>query len=195
MRASSSFAIVFAAASLIACKSDVSGGGAGSGGVGNPQSAEEAPTLPGPTRALEALRRRFVVVDDEGVAFATIPRGEAKRLERRDDGIVPVFEGRTTLAALADLTLPTSADRAFRLALGEMAIDVRLEGATAATAQIAADGVLYPNAVLGGTLLHVPLRAGTEESLVLSQKPTASELRYDVALHGVSGLRLTNGVL
>ena len=154
------------------------------------------PDLAPAARALDLLRRRFVLVDDDGLRFATIPIGEAKGFTETASGIVPSFDARTIASIVpAHVTLPAFADAAFRLAVGDVAIDVRLDGASPAKAQLAGDALLYEGAILGGTLVHVPRRVGTEEFVAVPEKPADSTLRYDVTLHGVAGLRLTYGVL
>ncbi len=153
----------------------------------------------GASSALERvshLRRRFVTVDEEGLRFSVIPRGEATKLETAEQRILPSFGPRPmTAPRAADVSLPIHADQAFHVGVGDVAIDVRMIGATSASAELAGDAVLYEGAVLGGTLVHVPLRVGTEEFVVVPQKPAQSQLRYDVALASVAGLRLVSGVL
>src|SRR4051812_35288168 len=88
----------------------------------------------------------------------------------------------------AKLSLPATADGAFTLANGEMAIRVTLRDVRPTRAEGARGHVVYRNALPGGGhLVQRPTAVGTEDYLLLTER---TPVVYDVALErGVAGLR------
>ena len=100
---------------------------------------------------------------------------------------------------LARVTLPGTATAALHLedAATNVAVDVSLKGASAVAAQAADGDLVYPNAVAsGGTVLHRPIPAGTEDFVAFDAKPSTTQVAYDLKLGaGAAGLRLVGGAL
>jgi RHS repeat-associated protein len=101
--------------------------------------------------------------------------------------------------APARTTLPGTATAALHLedAATNVAVDVSLMGASAAAAQQADGDLVYPGVLpSGGTIVHRPLPAGTEDFFAFDAKPSTTQMAYSLKLGaGAAGLRLVGGTL
>jgi RHS repeat-associated protein len=102
-------------------------------------------------------------------------------------------------SAPARMTLPGTAAMAMHLedAGGNTAVDVSLRSASAAAAQQADGDLVYAGALAsGGTVVHRPMPAGTEDFVAFDTKPSTTQLTYNLKLGaGAAGLRLIGGTL
>lgn len=162
---------------LVSCAAPAPNGGAdaGVGGAG---------------ANLADLRREFRVAHRPVVV-----EGDAERLVVEATGIrvVPRLRPHDS-AAPARVSLPLRADGDFRVETDGASIAVRLRAAQPSAAEVADDAVVYRNAFAGGTLVHVPTQAGTEEFLHFAER-SSTVARYDVSLRGIAGLRRLGGVV
>jgi hypothetical protein len=163
------------------------------------------------TRRLASLRSAFLVRPDARVlpshdlsavrAQSLVGAGEATSFHEEIDAIAPDFPDRQvhlSPATRATTRLPKTADGAVELTsqgAASMRLRVRLAGATTSSGRVAGDAIVYPGALPGSDLFHVPTNVGTEEYVRFDRRPAAAELRYRVELERVAGLRLVPGEL
>jgi len=162
-----------------------------SGRTTDSPDASSTAAVQAPERAIVAdLHRTFAMPFDGDKVLTPISHGGAK-IVRTDKGFVPeVKVPQGANGKLARLQLPTIASEPFTLADGDMSIDVRLLGASNAAGRIEGDSVVYENAIDGGTLVHIPTFAGTEEYVRYDAPPADRALHYSVKLSGVAGVRV-----
>ena len=123
--------------------------------------------------------------------------GAAKRFDTGPGGLVPTFDAEVSQRP-ARVTLSKTAAAPFRvedIATG-MAVEVALRDGQGAPAEAAEGYLVYANGhASGATLLHLALADGIEDYLSFDNRPAAPTVAYDVALRGVSGLRLVANTL
>jgi hypothetical protein len=132
---------------------------------------------------------------------AVLPPAGVERVERLEGGltVTPEKPSRGDSRRPARVVLPEVAQRPFHvkdLASG-LTMDVALEGATPAKAEVVDGYVVYPNAhPEGADVVHRFTPEGTEDYLAFERAPSRPEVRYDLALGaGVAGLRLVADTL
>ncbi len=186
--------------------------GAGADPASDARSSDGASDVPAPVResenaraVVETVRERFqqrMEPADASDSLATpggpVPvLGPASNVTfQRSSGLLrPVFEK----AGRASVALPVSAARPFRLrAAGSgAAVEARLGGVRDVAAEVADGYVSYPGALPGGgALVHRVSEEGTEDYLVLEQRPETARVSYSIALSDeVAGLRLVDNTL
>ena len=155
-----------------------------------PQTAPSAGTAdPGARRALDRLRTE---VSSERATL--MPLEEARGFAVVDGALVPRLPRRFERGVAQTVRLPLRADAPWTVGARGLSIDVALQGAAPVPARATETAVVYEGALgAATTMIQVPLVTGTEELVRLEHPRT--ELRYDVTLHGVAGLRLAGGIL
>ncbi len=171
-------------------------------GCSSPGGGGDAPDASAPTVAASSASPRLAPGYVRGVreelarwGFDRVVRGDGQ-LAAQGDGFVAAFATPHTTAPAATVKLPLRATAPFELAKGTMRVSVTLLGAKPVQGVIDDDAVVYPAAIDGGTLFHVPTTQGTEEYVrydARPEPPQRSQLRYRLAFDGVAGLRLVDG--
>src|SRR5262249_6864577 len=98
----------------------------------------------------------------------------------------------------ASVLLPERARGAFQLTDVDsaLAVDVTLEDASDAAAEVAGGFVVYRRGIAGADVVHRPGAQGTEDYVAFERPPASPELRYGLQLNDrVAGLRLVAGTL
>jgi hypothetical protein len=202
----------------------VAGGAMASCSAADPESASGAGAaaasperVPGSAAAratLDALRARYVrrpvhlergpgPGPGPGAALPAMPAvgpGVATAFERSAAGVRPVVARPSSLstARVASVTLPLRAGGAVRVEdeASHLAMSFTLRGAADAEVEVADGLVLYAHGGPGGAhVVHRPLAEGTEDLVVFAARPAREELRYDLDVTGVPGLRLVSDTL
>jgi hypothetical protein len=101
--------------------------------------------------------------------------------------------GFASTASTAEVVLSTRANRAFQLHADEGDLSIRLLGATDAIASLEGGYAVYARALGDATLIHRPLREGTEDFLLFREKPKTESLSYEVDVTGIAGVRAVAG--
>jgi hypothetical protein len=151
---------------------------------------------------VERLRSHRMNVKQEGAEpRAVLPPAGKARVERVEGGLSVKVEkpSRGDSRRPARVVLPEVAQRPFRvkdLASG-LTMDVTLEGAGAAKAEVVDGYVVYPDAYPGGAdVVHRFTPEGTEDYLSFERAPSVPEVRYGLSLGaGSAGLRLVEDTL
>src|SRR6185312_6068955 len=76
-----------------------------------------------------------------------------------------------------------------------LAISFALEGAAAAPIAVASGIARYAEALGGADVVHRVHAEGTEDFVVFEARPAREELRYDVDVSRVAGLRLVSNTI
>jgi hypothetical protein len=116
-------------------------------------------------------------------------------LIRRGD-VVDVVPNDGAVVPGARVRLPAVANGAFmvRDVRSDAAVHVRLVGAHPSPGQETEGAFVYPHALEGGDVLHVPFRQGTEDWVLVDSKDVHT-IAYDVSFEGIAGLRLLDDAL
>jgi len=141
-----------------------------------------APAALAPANVLLSLRN-----ESARTGFQRVVRGDG-RLSRDGAGFVAAFDVKPTVA----VRLPSKATEPFELRHGAMSLRVAMLGAKPVEGRIEDDGVVYPDAIDGALLAHVPTPRGTEEFLRYEVAPKERRVSYLLSLEGVAGLRLVD---
>jgi hypothetical protein len=147
------------------------------------------------------LRTRFTIAATPTTpATAVIGAASAMRFEQLEDGharaVVPPEAKRAVLRS-ASVALPMTAREGVRLEddTTHVAITFALEDAADVPLTVA-DGIArYAGAWHGADVVHRVHAEGTEDFVVLEEKPSREELRYVVDVSRAEGLRLVSNVL
>ncbi|OJT26916.1 hypothetical protein BO221_02585 [Archangium sp. Cb G35] len=148
---------------------------------------------------VERLRTHRMKVKEAGAGpRAVLPPSGGAHVERGEAGLT-VKPSREGMRRGARVVLPEEARRPFQvkdLASG-LSLDVALEGASAAKAEVVDGYVVYPDAHAGGAdVVHRFTAEGTEDYLAFERAPTVPEVHYGLSLGaGVAGLRLVEDTL
>jgi hypothetical protein len=127
--------------------------------------------------------------------------GVAEGFDRVGDLLQPRFSAKGAPAASAGLVtvaLPARADGRFHLhhPASSATLDVALEGAAPAEAELADGYAVYPGAYRGADILHRVTESGTEDFIAFMQPPTTSEVVYRIDLDpSIAGMRQVGSVL
>jgi hypothetical protein len=149
------------------------------------------------------LRSHRLEVKGEGTKQprSVLPPAGGGRVERVAGGLTvkPERPSRGDSRRPAHVVLPEVAQRPFQvkdLASG-MTLDVALEGARPAKAEVVDGYVVYPDAhPEGADVVHRFTPEGTEDYLSFERAPSVPEVRYGMSLGaGVAGLRLVDDTL
>jgi hypothetical protein len=149
------------------------------------------------------LRSHQLAVKGEGTRQprSVLPPAGGRRVERVEGGLTVSLEkpSRGDSRRLARVVLPEVAQRPFQvkdIASG-LTMDVALEGALPAKAEVVDGYVVYPNAhPEGADVVHRFTPEGTEDYLSFDRAPSVPEVRYGLSLGaGVAGLRLVDDTL
>ena len=149
------------------------------------------------------LRSQRLEVKGEGTkqSRSVLPPAGGVRVERVAGGLTvkPERPTRGDSRRPAHVVLPEVAQRPFQvkdLASG-MTLDVALEGARPAKAEVVDGYVVYPDAhPEGADVVHRFTPEGTEDYLSFERAPSVPEVRYGMSLGaGVAGLRLVDDTL
>ena len=192
----SKFGRVWVPATVLAmsCASPYGGSTDGDGGASSvaasSQPSDAAAAWIAATKARFRIAGRAVLADAQATDFSE--RGDHMRAEVPDAAAAGKHHR-------SDVMLPSRGDAPFRVTdrTSGVAIDVTLEGAVAATAEIADGYVLYRNAhESGADVVHRVTATGTEDYVLTHEASPVDSLRYTVALgESVAGLRLVGGSL
>ncbi|RKG68952.1 hypothetical protein D7V80_10520 [Corallococcus sp. CA054B] len=155
---------------------------------------------------VEDLRSRTMVIPAKAGEPASsrplLPPGGVERVERVAEGLRGILArpaSERTTARPARVTLPDAAHRAFRLEDegSGLSLEVELQGASPARAQVVDGYVVYPEAHEDGAdVLHRFMAEGTEDYLRFERPPASPEIHYTLTPgRGVAGLRLVDNVL
>ncbi|HYO64487.1 MAG TPA: kelch repeat-containing protein, partial [Archangium sp.] len=158
-----------------------------------PQEQQDAAAV------VERLRAHRMKVKEAGAEpRAVLPPAGGIHVERGEAGlwVKPSSEGSRRGA---HVVLPEEARRPFQvkdLASG-LTLDVALEGASAAKAEVVDGYVVYPDAHAGGAdVVHRFTAEGTEDYLAFERAPAVPAVHYGLSLGaGVAGLRLVEDTL
>ncbi|XXF77002.1 Ig-like domain-containing protein [Myxococcaceae bacterium GXIMD 01537] len=151
-------------------------------------------------RAVQRLRAQMIQSEGGG-ARAVLPPAGPLRIERGQDGLttVPEKAPRADSPPAARVVLPDGAERSFQVrdTHSGLALEVALQGASPARAQVVDGYVVYPDAYTdGGDVVHRLVPEGTEDYLTFERAPAVPEVRYALRLgDGVAGLRLVADTL
>ncbi len=151
---------------------------------------------------VERLRSHRMDVKEAGAKpRSVLPPADKTRVERVEGGlsVSPEKPSRGDSRRPARVVLPEVAQRPFRvkdLASG-LTMDVALEGATPAKAEVVDGYVVYPDAhPEGADVVHRFTPEGTEDYLSFEQAPSKPEVSYGLTLGaGAAGLRLVEDTL
>jgi hypothetical protein len=136
------------------------------------------------------LRARFAVL---GAAVATgFEHSESGGLR----ALLPAGEKQRVLRPAA-VELPARADGETRLddAVSHVKVHFRLQDAKPSVAAVADGYALYAGALDGADVIHRVHAEGTEDYVVFETRPAREELRYEVDVSRVAGLRLVTNTL
>jgi len=160
------------------------------------QVAGPPPEVPGQLASakLASVQRDFSL-SRSGVRVPVVARGSARAVERRKDGLAPVFDASATIRA--EVTLPTHADRPATLIEPETGIAIRFGLQQVAHSEgVPVDGmVVYKDIGTGADAFHRPTPDGMEDFVRLEHAPSRPELRYQVDVTRVAGVREISNVV
>lgn len=138
------------------------------------------------------------VKDADAGPRAVLPPAGGGQVERGEAGLT-VKSSRGESRRGAHVVLPEEARRPFQLKdlASGMTLDVALEGASAAKAEVVDGYVVYPDAhAEGADVVHRFTAEGTEDYLSFERAPAVPEVRYGLSLGaGAAGLRLVEDTL
>jgi galactose oxidase-like protein len=125
---------------------------------------------------------------------------EAKSgFELRDGSVHGVLppEARQGASRTARVALPVRADEPVRIQddTSRSAVTFALRGASAVPASAAGGIALYRGALGGADVVHRVHAEGTEDYVLLQERPSSEVLAYDVDVTRIAGLRLVNNTL
>jgi hypothetical protein len=148
----------------------------------------DRPALPEPSPGRASLSRPVVAA---GVATGFAPSGNSQLR-----AIVPGGAKAAVLRpATVELPLRASGDAVLEDDASHVAVRFRLRDASDATVAVADGIALYPGALAGSDVIHRVHAEGTEDYIVLEQRPAREEIAYDVDVSRVAGLRLVSNTL
>jgi hypothetical protein len=167
-----------------------------------PRSGRPSGWMDESSAALEIVSdasRRFSreVVDPDGTRVSVQPlsAGVAEWLEQKVDGVHAVVE--RPVAHGAEVLLPATADGWTRVTedASGMSVRFRMPSVTGTQASVAQKLVVYPGAVGGGHAIYRVTPEGVEDFVLLPGRQVAPQLRYQLDVSLVQGLRLVENVL
>jgi uncharacterized membrane protein YgcG len=163
---------------------------------------------------LVELRQRFVQVvrrplraqgrernrRDESQRVPVIGAGAVDSFGPVEGGRVRVVvneEARRRVSKPATVALPVRASEAVHIEdeTSHLAIDFVLDGASDVEIATASGIALYEGALRGADVVHRVHAEGTEDYVVFERMPEREELRYEVDVSAVAGMRLVSNVL
>jgi hypothetical protein len=152
---------------------------------------------------VERLRSHRLEVKEEGTKQlrSVLPPAGGVRVERAEGGLTvkPEKPSRGDSRRPARVVLPEVAQQPFQVKdlHSGMTLDVALEGARAAKAEVVDGYVVYPDAhAEGADVVHRFTAEGTEDYLSFERPPSVPEVRYGLKLGmGAAGLRLVDDTL
>ncbi|HLM48620.1 MAG TPA: Ig-like domain-containing protein [Myxococcaceae bacterium] len=154
-------------------------------------------------RVVERLRSHRLEVKEEGTKQprSVLPPAGGVRVERAEGGLTvkPEKATRGDSRRPARVVLPEVAQQPFQVKdlHSGMMLEVALEGARAAKAEVVDGYVVYPDAhAEGADVVHRFTPEGTEDYLSFERAPSVPEVRYGLKLGaGAAGLRLVDDTL
>jgi len=155
------------------------------------------------TRVVARLRSHRLEVKEEGTKQprSVLPPAGGVRVERAEGGLTvkPEKATRGDSRRPARVVLPEVAQQPFQVKdlHSGMMLEVALEGARAAKAEVVDGYVVYPDAhAEGADVVHRFTPEGTEDYLAFERAPSVPEVRYGLKLGtGAAGLRLVDDTL
>ena len=147
-------------------------------------------------RRIESLRSRFLLAPPSPV-IASAPATGFELRDGRAHAILPATAKRGVWRP-ATVTLPLRASDPVRIEddTSHTAVSFVLRGTMAAPIEVADGIALYASALDGlYDVVHRVHAEGTEDYVAFDHRPAKEELRYDVDVSGVAGLRLVSRTL